>query len=76
MWAAKEVDRFRRSFLWHGDDPDKVRGGHCLVKWDACTGPNKWGALGSKISRNLGVHSGSVGSNLTGMLRIDLGKNY
>jgi hypothetical protein len=39
QWAAKEIDRFRRSFLWRGEDPDRVRGGHCLVKWKVCTRP-------------------------------------
>jgi hypothetical protein len=47
-WAAKEIDRFRRSFLLHGEDPDKVRGGHCLVKWKVCTKPKKEGGLGIK----------------------------
>ncbi|GJN28521.1 hypothetical protein PR202_gb16659 [Eleusine coracana subsp. coracana] len=36
-WAINRVDRFRRSFLWRGHDPDRVRGGHCLVKWEVCT---------------------------------------
>jgi hypothetical protein len=31
-WAIKEVNRFRKGFLWRGQDIDKVRGGHCLVK--------------------------------------------
>jgi hypothetical protein len=47
-WACKDIDRFRRSFLWRGEDPDKVRGGHCLVKWKVCTQPKKWGDLGIK----------------------------
>jgi hypothetical protein len=28
-----------------GEDPDKVRGGHCLVNWKVCTKPKKWGGL-------------------------------
>jgi hypothetical protein len=42
-WAIKEVDHFRRSFLWRGQDTDKVRGGHCLVKWKCCIRPRKLG---------------------------------
>jgi hypothetical protein len=48
-WAEKEIDRFRRSFLWKGDDLDKVRGCHCLVKWKLCTRPRKWGGGGLGI---------------------------
>jgi hypothetical protein len=47
-WAERDIDRYRRSFLWHGDDPDKVKGGHCLVKWKVCTRPKKLGGLGIK----------------------------
>jgi hypothetical protein len=32
-WGISRIDRFRRSFLWKGQDPDNVRGGHCLVNW-------------------------------------------
>jgi hypothetical protein len=28
-----DIDRFRRSFLWRGKDPNQVKGGHCLVNW-------------------------------------------
>lgn len=38
-WAIDSIDRFRRSFLWRGQDPDKVKGGHCLVNWETCTRP-------------------------------------
>jgi hypothetical protein len=47
-WAIKEVNRFRKGFLWRGQDIDKVRGGHCLVKWKCCIGPRKLGGLGIK----------------------------
>jgi hypothetical protein len=30
-WAHYRIDRFRRSFLWRGKNPDRVNGGHCLV---------------------------------------------
>jgi hypothetical protein len=45
-WAERHIDRFQRSFLWQGDDPDKVKGGHHLVKWKVCTRPRKLGGLG------------------------------
>jgi hypothetical protein len=32
-WAIKGIDRFRRSFLWKGEDSDHVNGGHCLFNW-------------------------------------------
>jgi hypothetical protein len=47
-WAKKDIDRFWRSFLWRGEDPDRVKGGYCLVKWRICTRPRKWGGLGIK----------------------------
>lgn len=47
-WAIHRLDRFQRSFLWRGDEPDKVNGGHCLVKWQLCTRPRKLGGLGIK----------------------------
>jgi hypothetical protein len=25
-WAKQEIDHYHRSFLWHGEEPDKVRG--------------------------------------------------
>jgi hypothetical protein len=30
-WAHYRIDRFGRSFLWRGENPDRVNGGHCLV---------------------------------------------
>jgi hypothetical protein len=47
-WAIKDVDQFCRSFLWRGKDPDKVRGGHCLVTWKVSARPKIWGGLGIK----------------------------
>jgi hypothetical protein len=32
-WKIYRIDKFRRSFLWRGQDPEHVRGGHCLVNW-------------------------------------------
>lgn len=47
-WACKQIDRYRRSFLWRGDDPDKICGGHCLVSWRMCIRPKKLGGLDIK----------------------------
>jgi hypothetical protein len=33
VWGFSNIDRFRRSFLWRDEDPDKVKGGHCLINW-------------------------------------------
>jgi hypothetical protein len=46
-WARKDIDRYR-SFLGRGDDPDNVKGGHCLVKWKSCTRPKRLRGLGIK----------------------------
>jgi hypothetical protein len=53
-WAIKDIDRFRRSFLWRGEDPDGVQGGHCLVNWATCMRPRKWGRLGIKDLEKFG----------------------
>jgi hypothetical protein len=45
-WAISRIDKFRRGFLWKGQDVDNVNGGHCLVNWQTCTRPRKWGGLG------------------------------
>jgi hypothetical protein len=47
-WAYYRIDRFRRSFLWRGGNPDMVNGCHCLVNWQTCVRPRKWGGLGIK----------------------------
>jgi mannosylglycoprotein endo-beta-mannosidase len=43
-WAAKKMDKLRRSFLWKG--VAEVNGGHCLVKWGKTMRPKKFGGLG------------------------------
>jgi hypothetical protein len=48
VWGFSKIDRFQRSFLWRGEDPDKVKGGHCLINWQTCTRPKKLGGLGIK----------------------------
>jgi hypothetical protein len=47
-WAEREIDRYRRSFLWRGEEPDKVNDVHCLVKWKVCIHPKKCGGLSIK----------------------------
>ncbi len=32
-WVIKRIDRFRKAFLWKGDDPDNVSLGSSLVNW-------------------------------------------
>jgi hypothetical protein len=32
-WGYKKIDSFKRNFLWKGQDPENVKGGHCLVNW-------------------------------------------
>lgn len=48
LWAIHRIDRFQRSFLWKGDDSDRLRGGHCLVNWSTCPRPKNLGGLGIK----------------------------
>jgi hypothetical protein len=40
-WPFAKIDKFRRRFLWRGQHPDNVSGGHCLVNWQTCLRPNK-----------------------------------
>jgi hypothetical protein len=32
-WLIRKIDQLRRSFLWRGETPNKVYGGHSLVNW-------------------------------------------
>jgi hypothetical protein len=48
IWAIQDIDRFRRSFMWRGDELDKVHHGHCLVRWKKCIRRRKLGGLGIK----------------------------
>jgi hypothetical protein len=56
-WAIRDVDHFRRSFLGRGDDPNKIRGGHCVMKWRVCNRPKKWGGLGIKYLDMFGTQA-------------------
>jgi hypothetical protein len=47
-WGYNKMDRFRRNFLWRGNDYENVKGGHCLVNWQKCTRPKRLGGLGIK----------------------------
>jgi hypothetical protein len=45
-WLIKKIDRMRRSFLWRGETPDKVYGGHSIVNWPTSCRPKIKGGLG------------------------------
>ena len=45
-WLIKMIDRMRRSFLWRGETPDKVYGGHSIVNWTTSCRPKIKGGLG------------------------------
>lgn len=45
-WLLKKVDQIRRSFLWRGETPDKVCGGHSLINWPTNCLPKNKGGLG------------------------------
>jgi hypothetical protein len=45
-WLIKRIDCIRRSFLWKGENPDNVRGGHSLINWPTTCLPKVKGGLG------------------------------
>jgi hypothetical protein len=45
-WLLRQIDRMRRSFLWKGEELEKVNGGHCLVNWPTTCAPRNFGGLG------------------------------
>ena len=44
VWARKQIDKIRHSFLWKGDD--NANDGHCMVNWPTVSKPKDMGGLG------------------------------
>jgi hypothetical protein len=59
-WAYNRIDKFKRAFLLKERDNGRISGGHCLVNWQICQRPRKWGGLGikdlEKFNRALRLH--------------------
>lgn len=45
-WVFKKIDRFRRAFLWKGEDPENVNAGSSLINWQEVCKPKNLGGLG------------------------------
>jgi hypothetical protein len=45
-WVIKRIDRFQRSFLWKGEDPDHTNLGSSLVSWQTVCKPKSLGGAG------------------------------
>jgi hypothetical protein len=72
-WLIRRIDRIRRSFLWRGETPDKVYGGHSLVNWPTSRLPKVKGGSGSWTSSALQEHFVSAGSGSNGVTRKERG---
>jgi hypothetical protein len=44
--VLKRIDRLRRSFLWRGETPENVTGGHSLINWPTTCLPKEKGGIG------------------------------
>jgi hypothetical protein len=45
-WLITRIDRICRSFLWRGENPDNVKGGHSLINWPTSCLPKEKGGPG------------------------------
>ena len=72
VWARKQIDKIRRSFLWKGEE--NANGCHCLVNWPTINRPKDMGGLGvldlDKFGRALRVRDGC---DRSGVLITNLG---
>lgn len=59
-WLIKKIDSLRRSFLWRGETPNKVYGGHSIINWSMTCRPKDKGGLGildlDRFARALRLH--------------------
>jgi hypothetical protein len=44
--VLKRIDKLRRSFLWRGETPENVSGGHSLINWPTTCLPKEKGGTG------------------------------
>jgi hypothetical protein len=42
-WLLKRIDKIRKSFLWRGEAPENVKGGHPLINWPTTCLPKEKG---------------------------------